>query len=139
MAKNKTTETGNSVREFISSVEDENKRKDGFALVQLLEQQTGLQARMWGSGIIGFGTYHYRYESGHEGDAPLVAFALRKNAIVLYLDPEFPEREALLQQLGKHKTGKGCVYLNKLADADEAVLSGLVTTSIKYLKAKYPG
>lgn len=138
MAKNKTTETSDSVTGFLSGVADDTKRADSLGLVQLLSAQTGLEPRMWGPNIVGFGSYHYQYASGHAGDAPLVAFSPRANALVLYLAADFPGREALLQQLGKHKSGKSCIYLKKLADVNQEVLKEMVTESVKHIKEVYP-
>src|SRR5688572_1778519 len=116
MAKTKTHETTVKVSDFLDLIADEKKRKDGYELLRIMQDQTGLEAKMWGPSIIGFGIYNYKYESGHSGDAPLVAFSPRKEAIVLYtgLDPD--KREEILQRLGKHKTSKGCIYVKKLTD-----------------------
>jgi len=139
MAKNKTTETEASVDDFINAVKDETKRKDSFELVKLFKQQTGLDAKMWGPSIVGFGTYHYKYESGREGDAPLAAFSPRAAALTIYLCAHFDQREALLQQLGKHKTEKGCIYIKKLADIDIDTLKKMIANNIKHIKVLYPG
>ena len=133
----KTKENDNSVIEFIESVDHPQKREDAYKLLDIFTETTGYQAKMWGSSIIGFGSYHYKYASGHEGDAPLVGFSPRKAKISLYLAAD-PERDALLNQLGKHTTGKGCVYINKLADIDVDVLKALIRQSVAYLKKKYP-
>jgi hypothetical protein len=135
MAKNKTTQTESSVADFISMVEDETKRSDSFNLAKLMESLAGYPAKMWGPGIIGFVSYHYKYASGHEGDAPLIAFSPRKPAIVLYLATNFPEREGLLKKLGRHKTGKGCIYLKKLADINTDVLNEMILASLEHSKA----
>ena len=138
MAKNKTTENKLSVMDYIAAIADENKRKDCLEMIQLTKKQTGFTPKMWGSAIVGFGSYHYKYESGHEGDAPLAAFAARANAIVLYLSLPPDKREAFLQKFGKHKTGKGCIYVQKLADVDINVFSEMIVTSVNNLKEKYP-
>ena len=138
MAKNKTTETQGSVTDFLNSVEDEAKRNDSFRLVTLLQDQTGFEPKMWGEKIIGFGSYHYRYESGREGDAPLTGFSPRKDAIALYLNPVFENKEVLLQKLGKHKTGTGCVYIKKLDDVEENILKEMILSSIKEIRSMYP-
>ena len=138
MAKNKTTETTASVTDFINSVTNETKRADSYELIKLIEQQTGLKAKMWGSGIVGFGSYHYQYESGHKGDAPLVGFSPRSSAITLYLYFAEERKEKLLQQLGKHKTGKGCIYVKKLSDVNVDVLKEMITESVMYIRTKYP-
>lgn len=137
-AQNKTTETNNSVDEFLNSVADETKRTDSFELVKLMKQHTGFDARMWGPGIVGFGSYHYKYASGREGDAPLVGFSPRAKEISLYLSQEFTEKEKLLQQFGKHRTGAGCVYIKKLQDINIEVLAKLITASVRHLQQKYP-
>jgi hypothetical protein len=137
MAKNKTTETKVSVTEFINAVPDETKRKDSFRIVEIMKGVTGFDAKMWGPSIIGFGTYHYKYESGREGDMPLVAFSPRKPAIVLYLATGADKKEEFLKKLGKHKTSKGCIYIKKLEDIDVNVLKEMVKTSVKHLKSVY--
>ena len=138
MAKNKTTETEYSVEDFINAVEDETKRNDSFELVKLMQNQTGFESKMWGPSIIGFGSYHYKYASGHEGDAPLVAFSPRKDAISLYLYCSFENKEALLTKLGKHKAGKGCIYIKKLADIDIEIVRKMISDSVQYLNELYP-
>jgi len=139
MAKNtnKTTENEGSVAAFLNGVADEGKRSDSFKIVELIEQETGLPAKMWGPAIVGFGSYHYKYESGREGDAPLVGFSPRANAITLYISTGFSQREELLVKFGKHTTGKGCVYVKKLSDVDLEVLKKMVSESVKYMKEKY--
>ena len=138
MAKtgNKTTENKNSVTDFIKSVPDEQRKKDAFALIEIIKKQSGFEAKMWGSAIIGFGSYHYKYESGHEGDAPLVGFSPRKSEFALYI-ANFDGKEDLLKKFGKHKTAKACVYIKKLGDIDVAVLKKLVTGSVKHYQTKY--
>ena len=138
MAKNKTTETLSSVTDFINAVEDETKRSDSFRIIELFETQTGFKPKMWGPSIVGFGSYHYKYESGREGDAPLVGFSPRKPAIVFYLSGSFDKRAELLEKFGKHKTEKGCVYVKKLADVNVDVLSKMITASVKHIKTLYP-
>lgn len=137
MAKNKTTENENSVTDFINSVEDETKRNDSFRITDIMQEQTGLEPKMWGPAIIGFGTYHYVYESGREGDMPLVAFSPRKQSITLYLVSNFPGRDALLKKFGKHTTSKACIYIKKLADIDIEILKQMIKTSVEYMKNKY--
>jgi len=140
MAKtgNKTTENKNSVTDFIKSVPDQQRQKDAFALLEIIKKQSGFDAKMWGSAIIGFGSYHYKYESGREGDAPLAGLASRANAIVLYLAASPEQREQFLQKLGKHKTSKGCIYIKNLEDIDTKVLGKMALNSVKYLKQIYP-
>ena len=137
MAETKTKPTAVSVDEFIANVEDERKRDDSRVLVKLMSKATGAKARMWGPTIVGFGTYHYKYESGHESDACIAGFSPRRAAISIYL-AEFPERDALLAKLGKHKMGKACLYVKKLDDIDMDVLKQLVETSIAYVTKQYP-
>lgn len=138
MAKNKTTETQNSVIDFINTVEDVTKRNDSFELVKLMQEQTGFEPKMWGSGIIGFGSYHYKYASGHEGDAPLVGFSPRKDAISLYLYSSFESKEGLLSKFGKHKAGKGCIYIKKITDIDVEILKKMISYSVQNLNKLYP-
>jgi hypothetical protein len=138
MAKNKTTYTKNSVTEFVDKIENEAKRDDSFQLIEIYKSITGFEPRMWGPTIIGFGNYHYKYESGHEGDAPLAAFSPRKDSLVLYFAPEYENREVLLSQLGKHKSSKACVYVKKLSDIDVEVLERMVVTSMDYIRKLYP-
>jgi hypothetical protein len=137
MAKNKTFETESSVADFINSVADETKRADSFRLVEIMAQQTGYPAKMWGAAIIGFGSCHYKYESGHEGDMPLAAFSPRKAAITLYLAQDPKTKEELLQKLGKHKGGKGCTYVQKLSDVNLNVLKEMIVNAVAYTKTLY--
>ena len=137
MAKNKTTKTEGSVSDYLNTVTDETKRADCFKIIELIEEQTGLPPKMWGPAIVGFGSYHYKYDSGHEGDAPLFGFSPRANAITLYLSTGFSRREELLAKFGKHTTGKGCVYLKRLSDVDTGVLRAMVDESVNYLREKY--
>lgn len=130
MAKNKTIQTDSNVAEFIGNVENEVKRNDSFKLIEIFKSITGFEPKMWGSSIIGFGSYHYKYASGHEGDAPLAGFSPRKDSLVLYFATEFEERESLLAQLGKHKSSKVCVYVKKLDDVDTEVLKKMIRNSI---------
>lgn len=138
MAKNKTTETESSVSDFILSIEDITKQNDTFELVKIMEKQTLYKAKMWGAAIIGFGSYHYKYESGHEGDAPLVAFSPRKAAISLYCYITTENREELLPQFGKHSASKACIYIKKLADIDVEILKKMIALSVENLNNLYP-
>ncbi|MBS4172690.1 DUF1801 domain-containing protein [Bacillus sp. FJAT-49736] len=126
----KTKENDNDVMEFIGKVENEKKRNDAYELLDIFTITTGYPAKMWGPSIIGFGSYHYKYKSGHEGDAPLVGFSPRKAKISLYLTSGEPIKEELLNELGKHTKGKGCVYINKLADINVDVLKEIINYSI---------
>ncbi|MDP4262314.1 MAG: DUF1801 domain-containing protein [Bacteroidota bacterium] len=139
MAKNKTTETQNSVARFLKTIKDEKRRKDCSAIIDLVTEHTGLEPKMWGTSIVGFGIYHYKYESGHEGSAPLTGIAARANAITLYLGSDFDQRDELLSKFGKHKTGKGCIYIQKLEDIDTGILARMVKNSVKHRKKQYPG
>jgi hypothetical protein len=137
MSKNKTVETRDSVAGFLTTISDEKKRKDFSGIIELIKKQTGLEPKMWGPSIVGFGSYHYKYESGREGDAPLAGIASRANAITLYLG-DFDKREELLTKLGKHKTGKGCIYIQKHEDIDTGILAKMVKNSIEHKKKQYP-
>ena len=138
MAKNKTIETQNSVANFLKTIKDEKKSKDCSALIDLITEHTALEPKMWGTAIIGFGIYHYKYESGREGDGPLIGLSPRANAITLYLS-NVKEKEDLLKKLGKHKIGGGCVHIQKLEDIDTGILIKMINNSIKHLRSKYPG
>lgn len=138
MAKaNKTTETKESVTEFLKTIKDEQKKNDCLSIINLISKHTKMKPKMWGSAIVGFGSYHYKYDSGREGDAPLVGLSPRANAITLYLS-NVKSKADLLKKLGKHKLGGGCVYVQKLEDINEDVLKKLVDHSIAYLKDLYP-
>jgi hypothetical protein len=134
MAKNKTVETQASVSGFLATIKDAKKRQDCTVIIDLVSKSTGIEPKMWGPAIIGFGSYEYKYESGREGTAPLAGLAARVNAITLYLGSEFDKREELLAKFGKHKTSKGCVYIQKLEDIDKDVLVKLFKHSIQYRK-----
>lgn len=134
----KTKETDNSVIEFIETVESQKKREDAYKLLDIFAETSGYEAKMWGPSIIGFGSYHYKYASGHEGDAPLVGFSPRKAKTSLYFATGDTEREELLKEFGKHTSGKACVYINKIADIDVEVLKKLIKQSIKFLKEAHP-
>jgi uncharacterized protein DUF1801 len=138
MAKIKTTETSKSVTAFVNAVSDEVKRKDSFRIIDIMQKLTGFEPRMWGPSIIGFGNYHYKYESGHEGDMPVAAFSPRSTAIVLYFSEEYEDKIKLLQKLGKHKTGKVCVYIKRLDDINISVLKKMISNSIKDTRSRYP-
>src|ERR1017187_7166549 len=135
MADNKTKPTKLSVAAFIEALTDRSSRADAKALVKLMQSATGEKPKMWGPSIIGFGSYHYTYESGREGDAPLIGFSPRKAATVLYGATECGDSEALLARLGKHSTGKGCLYIKKLADVDQEVLETMVVKSVAAKRA----
>ena len=130
MAENKTKPTKLSVAAFINGVTDSDRRSDAKALIKLMQGAAGEKPRMWGPAIVGFGSYHYKYESGREGDMPVVAFSPRKAATVLYGLTGSDEAKALLAMLGKHSTGKGCLYIKKLADVDQQILETLIVKAL---------
>ena len=130
----KTIVNDASVEDFLNSVTDEQKRKDSFEILKLMEQVTKEPPKMWGSSIVGFGSYHYKGASGREGDWMLTGFSPRKANLTLYILGGFDLSQDLLKKLGKHKTGKGCLYINKLDDVDKEVLKELVEKSVKTMK-----
>ncbi|RFB14715.1 DUF1801 domain-containing protein [Bacillus sp. HNG] len=134
----KTKENDASVIEFIEKVENPKKKEDAYKLLDIFTETSGYPAKMWGPSIIGFGSYHYKYATGHEGDAPLVGFSPRKAKISLYFATGDTKRQELLGKFGKHTSGKACVYINKIADIDVEVLKELITQSIKFLQETYP-
>ena len=138
MAENKTKPTKLSVTDFIAGITDAARRADAKALVKLMQSASGEKPKMWGPSIIGFGSYHYRYDSGREGDMPIVAFSPRKAATVLYGLSGASDSRALLEKLGNHTTGKGCLYIKKLADVDQQVLEAVVVKSLAAMRARTP-
>ncbi|MCM2532222.1 DUF1801 domain-containing protein [Neobacillus pocheonensis] len=134
----KTRENNIDVIEFIEKIENPKKREDAYHLLDIFTKTTGIQAKMWGTSIIGFGSYHYKYKSGHEGDAPLVGYSPRKAKISLYFATGDTRRDDLLKGFGKHTTGKACVYINKVADINVEVLKVLIKQSITFLKEIHP-
>lgn len=138
MSDPKTTPNDASVTGFLRAVAHPQRRADSFQLLELLKEITGEQPQMWGSSIVGFGSYHYQYASGREGDWPIVGFSPRKQNLTLYIMNGFDRYESLLARLGKHKTGKSCLYLNKLEDVDLQLLRELIQESVAYMKNKYP-
>jgi hypothetical protein len=137
MAQNKTMKNDGSVDDYLSSVANERRREDAFTVLKLMKKVTGEEPKMWGSALIGFGEYHYQYESGREGDFFLTGFAPRKQNLVVYIMPGFEHYDALLERLGKHKIGKSCLYINKLADVDLEVLGELVQRSMAHMEATH--
>ena len=127
-----------SVESRIAAVANEEQRNDAQTLVALMRRVTGQAPRMWGPSIVGFGSYHYKYASGHEGDSALTGFAARGSELVVYIAPDFERRDVLLSKLGKHRTGKVCVYIRRLANVDLKVLETLVTLSVTDTKRRYP-
>jgi Domain of unknown function (DU1801) len=136
MADNKTKPTKLSVAAFIDALTDPGRRADAKALVKMMQTAVGEKPRMWGTSIVGFGSYHYRYESGREGDMPLVGFSPRKAASVLYNVTGPGDCQSLLTKLGTHTTGKGCLYIKKLADVDQEVLKAMVVKSVAAMRAR---
>ncbi|MFO8069148.1 MAG: DUF1801 domain-containing protein [Alkalibacterium sp.] len=137
MYKLKTQPTDASVVAFIDSIEDPKKQEDAFKLLDIFSQTTGMEPKMWGSSIIGYGAYHYKYDSGHEGDSMLVGFSPRKARFSLYFATGDDKREELLKEFGKYKSGKACVYVNKLDDINSDVLQALIHQSIAFLTDTY--
>lgn len=138
MAKNKTAETEKSVADFIGSIKDNTKKNDCFELIKIIKKQTKLEPKMWGPGIVGFGSHHYKYESGREGDSPNFAFSPRASSIALYLSANFDNRAELLKQFGKHKADKGCVHIKTLADIDKSILTKMIANHLKHINDLYP-
>ena len=131
MAELKTKPTDQSVDDFLQTVPDERKRLDSYTILEMMKRATGEQPRMWGSSIVGFGARHYKYESGREGDWFVTGFSPRKQNLTLYLTYALDRYEALLKKLGKHKIGKGCLYVNKLDDVDMSVLEELIARTVE--------
>jgi len=138
MAELKTKPTKVSVASHIAAIANEEQRKDARTLAALMRKVTGQKPRMWGPSIVGFGSYHYKYASGHEGDSALTGFAARGRDLVVYIAPGFEEREALLGSLGEHRTGKVCVYIRRLANVDLKVLEKLLARSVADTRRRYP-
>lgn len=138
MAENKTRPTDASVEDFLDAVTPERRREDAYAILRLMRRITGEEPVMWGPSIVGFGQYHYRYDSGREGDFMRLGFSPRKSALVLYLMSGFEGRGDMLAKLGKHKTSRACLYINKLADVDMKVLERLLRADWKEMARRYP-
>ncbi|MDE2854564.1 MAG: DUF1801 domain-containing protein [Chloroflexota bacterium] len=134
MAENKTQRNDGDVMAYLESVENKRRREDSLVVLKMMEEATGEPAEMWGTSIVGFGSYHYRYASGREGDFMLTGFAPRKQALTLYIMGGHERYEALMAKLGKHRTGSSCLYINKLADVDLDVLRELIAASVDYMR-----
>jgi Domain of unknown function (DU1801) len=134
----KTKPTRVSAARYISAIANAEQRNDARTLVALMRRVTRQKPRMWGPSIVGFGSYHYKYASGHEGDSAIAGFAVRGSELVVYIAPGFEGRDVLLAKLGKHKTGKVCVYIRRLANVDLKVLETLVARSVADTKRRYP-
>ncbi|HKU77246.1 MAG TPA: DUF1801 domain-containing protein [Pyrinomonadaceae bacterium] len=135
MAEAKTKPTNESVKDFLNRVPDAEKREDCFTVLKMMEEITGDKPKMWGPSIVGFGNWSYKYASGHSGDWPIAAFSPRKKDLTLYLMMGFEKHTELMEKLGKHSTGKSCLYIKRLSDIHLPTLKKLIKTSIKDLKA----
>ncbi len=138
MAELKTQKNDASVTDFLNTVENENRRRDAFTILKLMQEVAGEEPTMWGSSIIGFGKYHYKYASGREGEWMLVGFSPRKQNLTLYIMSGFDQYDQLLANLGKYKTGKSCLYINKIEDVDLDVLRELVRQSVAHMISSNP-
>lgn len=138
MTELKTKVNKASVDKFIKSIKDEQTRDDCFKIVEIMQKATKAEPKMWGKSIVGFGAYHYKYASGREGDWFLAGFSPRKQNLTLYIMSGFDEYDALLKKLGKHSTGKSCLYIKRLGDVDMKVLKELVTKSVKHMQGTNP-
>ncbi|HET9428166.1 MAG TPA: DUF1801 domain-containing protein [Allosphingosinicella sp.] len=138
MAENKTKPTEVPVDEFLDAVADPQRREDGRRLCAMMERISGYPAKMWGPSIVGFGLYRYRYDSGHGGEMCRLGFSPRDRELVLYLAVGYERHQPLMDRLGKHRTGKACVYIKRLADVDEQVLEELIRESLDYMRQAYP-
>jgi len=134
MSDNKTVPTDAGVEDFLDNVEHPTRRKDGYRLLEIMSEITNEKPVMWGSSIIGFGLVHYKYESGREGDMPIVGFSPRKSSLSVYIMPSLDNHKPLLEKLGKHRTGVSCLYINRLDDVDESVLREIITDCVKWQK-----
>jgi len=137
MAENKTKPGRASVTAFINGIEDREKRSDAKKVAAMMRAATGSQAKMWGASIVGFGSYHYKYASGREGDFMVTGLSPRKQALTVYIMPGFSHFEGHMKKLGKYKTGKSCLYIRRLADVDERVLNRLIVDAVKYMRKNY--
>jgi hypothetical protein len=136
MAELKTQAHDGDVEAFLAGVEHDKRREDAFAVLELMKKITKEEPRMWGPSIVGFGEYHYKYESGREGDWFVTGFSPRKQALTVYIMAGFARYEELMAKLGKYKTGQSCLYINKLEDVDRTVLAELITQSVAHMKKK---
>ena len=137
-AKNKTIENETSVQDFLNSVKDEQKREDSFKILDMMQEISGYEPKMWGTSIIGFGSYHYKYDSGREGDMCRIGFSPRAQSLTLYMITGYSESSDDLARLGKHKTGKSCLYIKWLSDVDEDVLRDMIQKDLDKMAEKYP-
>ncbi|MEB8328815.1 DUF1801 domain-containing protein [Flavobacteriaceae bacterium KMM 6897] len=137
MSENKTKPTNSSVIQFINSIDNETKRNDSFTVLEKMKEITGKPPVMWGESIVGFGSYHYKYDSGREGDMLITGFSPRKQNLTLYIMDGFDGYQELLTKLGPHKTGKSCLYIKKISDIDMDILTELISTSFTHFDKKY--
>jgi len=137
VAENKTQPTGASVTAFLNSIDDARRKKDARKVASIMRRVTGHRAKMWGASIVGYGKYHYRYESGREGDFMLTGFSPRKQALTVYIIPGFAPFAPLMNKLGKFTSSRSCLYIRKLEDVDETVLEKLIGESIKLVRKRY--
>jgi hypothetical protein len=135
--ENKTKPTAASVEKFLDLIDDERQKADAKVMCDLMEKLSGEKPVMWGSAIVGFGSYHYKYESGREGDSALIGFSPRKGSLVLYLVNGYDNFRPELEKLGKHKIGKACLYIKRLSDIDMEILTDIVKRSLAYMRKKY--
>ena len=138
MAEPKLRPNDQSVTAVLDKIADEARREECYTLVDMMKRVTGTEPRIWATGLVGFGSYHYKYESGHEGDCFVAGFASRKTALTLYITAGLERFPKLLAKLGKHKAGKGCLYIKKLDDVNLSVLEDLLSKSVEWTTAKYP-
>ena len=137
MADNKTRPTGASVTAFMAAISDRGMRTDAKKVAAMMRRATGKRARMWGPSIVGYGSYHYRYASGREGEFMITGFSPRKQALTIYIMPGFSRFDTLMSKLGTYKTGKSCLYIRRLADVDETVLEQIIEESVDFMRVHY--
>lgn len=137
MSENKTKATTASVSAYLKSVAHDKSREDAQTIKKVMDKVTGWKAKMWGPSIVGYGQYHYKYDSGREGDFLITGFSPRKQALTIYIMPGFSAYDGLMAKLGKYKTGRSCLYINKLEDVDMKVLETLIRKSVNFMKKKY--
>ena len=137
MAELKTQPTRASVTEFVAGIDDRQQRADARRVAAMMRRATGKRAKMWGPSIVGYGSYHYKYASGRNGDFMITGFSPRKQALTVYIMPGFSGFKKLLEKLGKYKTGKSCLYIKRLSDVDETILEKLIVDSVRVMRKKY--
>lgn len=137
MAELKTRPTRASVTEFLAGIDDRQQRADAKKVAAMMRRATGKRAKMWGASIVGYGSYHYKYASGRDGDFMITGFSPRKQALTVYIMPGFSSFKKLMEKLGKYKTGKSCLYIKRLSDIDEKVLQKLIAESVRHMRKRY--